>query len=166
MRLYLDIFKAVNVPNVSTSPVDDEKAARAHKQSFSRQSQGTGGDGSADDPKVGGKWGGGEPISEEIDDDYKRDSDISAKRHLTKKPVEEDTEKSEATETLDSLTKSLNLVLEAPRPNPREVEYLVEVKGEPYESVIKGIISLKPRERSHFNRWLEEKMLTSVRSFL
>jgi len=141
MNLYLDLNKAVQVPNVSTGPKSGEQAARAHEDSFNTRSSGvSGGDPTPDDPDVGKKWRG----SNESDEDDKPETT------------------SKAVDILKAFTARLQTEVEKSVPNEREVEYLMDECGYSREEISKGYARIVGHERARFNTWLNARFMHSV----
>ncbi len=180
MNLYLDLKKAVQVPNTATDTPDDRRASRSYNESFSRRPGGVmGGDASSDDPQQGGKWSHEDALDDDLENDRKRDTQIAQERGIISKP-KEDTAKSEAVEMLKSFAAYLHAQVEPNLPNETEIEYLTTqcYKSEsvvdkfgreenvrvPYtrEDVIKGRARIEGSERSRFNDWLQERFQKSL----
>lgn len=180
MHIYLDLKKAVQVPNTSTGPVTDRRAARQYEESFNRQSAGAlGGEPTHDDPQQGGKWSHDEEdsVDNELEAARKKDSQIAQERGII---LADKTEKSEAAEMLKSFASALGSHLDQFAPNPAEVEYLTTqcfksevIQSEfgpdkylrvPYtrDDVFSGRARIEGLERAKFNSWLQERFQKSL----
>lgn len=180
MNLYLDLVKAGGqVPSTSTDTPDDRKASRSYNESFSRRPGGvSGGDASHDDPHQGGKWGHGEPLDDELEDDRKRDTQIAQERGIVNGG--ETTEKSEAADMFKSISFAMAEHVTGSMPDDAEVEFLttecyksesvvdsfgrVENIRVPYtrDDVVRGRARIVGSERSRFNDWLQERFQKSL----
>lgn len=151
MRLYLDLNKALS--QVSATGVDHksgERAAEEHKESFSRDHTGvSGGDPSTDKPEVGGKWS-----HSSDEDDSKTDNEI-----LKDKPV---AKAQDSIDILKSLTRNMHDHVSKALPNEREVEYLTQECDYNFEDVVKGRARITGYERAKFNRWLNQRLQSSI----
>ncbi|NJL53700.1 hypothetical protein HC928_00245 [bacterium] len=153
MRLYIDLTKALGqVSAVGQDQKDGARAARAHKESFSRTHPGvSGGDPTKDDPEVGRRW-----RDEGDEEDDKTDSEVVAQAEKSQ----------EAVEMLKSLTGKFSQATKQHIPNPRELEYLTTVCGYAEEDVYKGLARIDGAERSRFNRWLNDRLMKSISRLL
>lgn len=165
MRLFLDLSKAVPVPSVGTSSVSVQKDARSYNESFNRRSVGAmGGDASPDLPEVGKqRRNSSESLDDALEEDRKRDSEISQERNLTPKDSTEEEEEEPTSKAL-AILKSFNNSLSSIKvvPNPTEVEYLTSVAGYSPSDVYAGRAKIVGLERAKFNSWLLDKLTNSV----
>jgi len=152
MRLYLDIHKAVTVPNVSTSPSDDRQASRAYKESFSRDHSGVSG-GEPDDHAISSNPADADA---DLEEDRKSDSQVAQERGIVGKPV------NKAINHLNDLAKSFNMIVETATISPLEYEYLTSEREYDPLDVRKGLVSIVGRERNMFNAWLVDRMRGAV----
>lgn len=152
MRLYLDIHKAVAVPNVSTSPSDDRQASRAYKESFSRDHSGVSG-GEPDDHAISAN---GPDSDEDLESDRKADSKVAQDRGIVGKPI------NKAITQLNDIAKSFNNIVDAATISPLEYEYLTAEREYDPLDVRKGLVSIVGRERNMFNAWLVDRMRNAV----
>ena len=138
MKLYIDLNKAVNVPNMGQSTQGEEQSTRAHRNSYGKQPVGVMGGGSqADDPDEGGDW-----------------------NH----PEEEDEEKSldAAKDVIKSLRGRLSEDIRRYKPMSSEQQYLIEVLGYSESDVMKGLAKIGPVQCQGFHDWLCDRMKKSV----
>ena len=169
MKLYLDLNKSVQVPNTATDTISGDRAARAHKESFSRHSSGVaGGDPTTDDPQQGGKWAHDDEESEDSGEDTKRDSQIAKDKGIAEKAC------GEASDILKSFTSLVNSQVRSVIPDDAEVEYLTQFCYGPSldsagnrmlyskEDVLKGRATIGGYERGRFNEWLNSRFQKSV----
>ena len=160
MNLFLDLRKAVAIPNTGTDAVPGPRAAREYKESFNKDHSGvTGGDVSEDKPEVGKRWKADEHADDDLEEDRKRDTEIAQERGVVGKPVEE-TKK--ALNILKSFTEDLKDQLNKSQPNEREIEYLTTECGYEYADVIKGRARITGRDRDLFNTWLHTRLRKSL----
>lgn len=155
MKLYLDLQKALpQVPAVGADHKSGERAAKQHKESFSRDHVGvSGGSPTADKPEVGRKWS--HPDEEESEAD---------KNKILK---DSDTVKAqEAVDLLKSLTSDMYSRVAQSMPNVREIEYLTQECGYKLEDVVKGHAKIAGYERARFSRWLHKRLQDSVNRLL
>lgn len=161
MNLYIDLNKAVNIPNTGTDRVDGNRAAREHKESFNRRGSGAlGGDPTNDDPEVGGKWAHGEN-DDDLEADRKLDSQVAAERGIVGKK-EEAKKSQEAVDILKSFSSAMREQAARTMPNEREVEYLTAVCGYDVDDVMKGRARIVGPERTRFNDWLHQRLQASI----
>lgn len=179
MHIYLDLKKAVQVPNTSTGPVTDRHAARKYDESFNRQHSGAlGGEPTHDDPQQGGKWSHDEEdtVDSELEEKRKKDMKIAQERGI----ILESAKKSEAADILKSFSSALSSHVEQFAPNPAELEYLTTqcykselIQSEfgpdkylrvPYtrDDVFSGRARIEGSERAKFNSWLQERFQKSL----
>lgn len=159
MNLYLDLNKAVQIPNTATDTVSDRQGAREYNESFARRSSGVSGE---PDDKVREKPDNTDTLDDELEDDRKLDTQIAQERGIVEKP--EETKKSwEGFDMLKSLTASLDAEVAAYTPNSREIEYLVDICGYTREDVMKGYATITGSERNRFNAWLQDELRKSIR---
>lgn len=160
MNLFLDLRKAVTVPNTGTDSSSGAKTARAYKESFDQDHSGvTGGDASEDDPEVGKRWKSDENADDDLEEDRKRDTEIAQERGVVGKPPEE---AKKALDIIKALNTDLQEQLYKSQPNEREVEYLTTVCGYEYDDVVKGRARIVGRERDLFNTWLHNRLRKSL----
>lgn len=156
--LFLDLSKAVAVPNTGTDHVSEGRDARKYNESFARRGSGVlGGDASPDDPEVGKKWRNSDEggLEAELEEARKLDSEKAQEQGIVPKAKEE------AKKALQALTDRVSYELRAGVPNVREVEYLLS-KGHAYESIMKGQVHITGRDRALFNQWLHSRLVSSV----
>ena len=84
MNLYLDLFKAVGIPNTATGPADDRQSSRSYKESFSRDHSGVTG-GEPDDHAIDAN--NSADADEDLESDRKSDSQIAQERGVVGKPT-------------------------------------------------------------------------------
>lgn len=168
MNLYLDLYKAVQIPSMSTDAKPERRAARQFNESFTRRNSGVvGGDLTPDDPDVGRKWRNPKDEEKTLDDDLEEEREEETKQAADRgiipksdKKKEENTKK--ALDICKSLSSNLSAELRSYAPNVREVEFLTEVRGYPMEAVLKGQVQISGRERSMFSEWLTSRLQTSI----
>lgn len=160
---YLDLKKAVQIPSVGTDAHSDRHAVRKYNESFGRRHSGVvGGDLSPDRPEVGKKWKApkeGEALDDELETERQEDNKLAADRGIIpEKP--ESTKK--ALDVLKSFSSALGNELSVYNPNPREIEFLTEVRGYSLDEVMKGRVQIVGRERAMFHEWLTHRLQKSI----
>lgn len=165
LELYLDLdmIKAVQSPNVGTASHSGSRAKMKHEASYDKRPAGIASAGlvTKEDPDQKRKTsGGGETVSEDIDEKLK----------FKKEEEEEtDTEKSlvttpNPTEFLKSLNHEVREELKMFLPNDMETAFMVDVLDYDPILVSKGQMSIKGKDRHRFNEWAQERLYKSISS--
>lgn len=163
MTLYLDLYKAVQIPSTGTDAVSDAKNARRYKESFTRNHSGVmGGDASPDRPDVGKKWKESEDLDSELEEDRKLDSEIAQDRGVIAKKPDEPESAKKAINILKSFSDNLSEQLSKNLPNEREIEYLTTICGYDADDVMKGYAKITGHERAKFHAWLHQRLKKSI----
>lgn len=166
LELYLDLdmIKAVQSPNIGTSSPSGSRAKMKHEASYDKRPAGIASAGlvTKEDPDQKRKTsGGGETVSEDIDEKlkFKKEEDDE----------EKDTEKSletapNPTDFLKSLNKDVREELKMFLPNDMETNFMVDVLEYDPILVSKGQMSIKGKDRHRFNEWAQERLYKSIDS--
>ena len=163
LYLDLDLIKAVQSPNIGTSSPSGSRAKMKHEASYDKRPAGIASAGlvTKEDPDQKRKTsGGGETVSEDIDEKLK----------FKKEEEEEtDTEKSlvttpNPTEFLKSLNHEVREELKMFLPNDMETAFMVDVLDYDPILVSKGQMSIKGKDRHRFNEWAQERLYKSISS--
>jgi hypothetical protein len=157
--LYLDlegceglvIQKAVNSPNAGTTTDGDKRAQRKMKESYAKQPvgvMGSSGVAMEDDPDVGRKWQHNEEdsLDAELEEERKKKEDIE-----------------KSVDILKALRQSVERELSMCLPNPTEIEFMRDVLGHSEDSIRKGLVTIKGKDRHRFHEWSLQRLAKSVR---
>jgi hypothetical protein len=167
LELYLDLdmIKAVQSPNVGTSSTTGSRAKMKHEASYDKRPAGIASAGlvTKEDPDQKKKTsGGGETVSEDIDEKLKfkkeeeEDKDKDTEKSLVAAP--------NPTEFLKSLNHEVREELKMFLPNDMETNFMVDILEYDPILVSKGQLSIKGRDRHRFNEWAQERLHKSISS--
>lgn len=167
MNLYLDLYKAVQMPSTATDAQPERRAARQFNESFTRRNSGVvGGDLTPDHPDVGRKWRNpsddDDTLDDELEKEREKEAELASKRGIIPKPDKKEEGTKKALDIFKSLSSNMAAELRSYTPNVREVEFLTEVRGYPMEAVLKGQVQISGRERSMFTEWLTGRLQKSI----
>lgn len=163
MNHFLDTRKALpSVSSSGTDTKDEDRENMEHKASYTKRPIGvaSGHEASHDDPEVGGKYGAGGTVDEELEGDRKENNKKATKQNLI--PVKKS---SEAVDMLKSLTSGLEEVYQQMSPSELEAEFLVS-QGHAPESVAKGIHWIAGKDRDLFDNFVCDRMQKSLEALL
>lgn len=163
MKHYLDMRKALGqVSSAGTDTQDEDRETMEHKASYTKRPVGaaSGHEASHDDPDVGGKYGAGGTVDEELEGDRKENNKKAAKNNLI--PVKKS---SEAVDMLKSITSGLEEVYDQLSPSELETEFLVS-QGHASDEVAKGLHWIAGHDRDLFDQYVVERMQKSIDALL
>lgn len=162
MNLYLDLNKAVQIPNTATDSVPGRQGVRQYNESFDQRSSGVDSEPNDKDNEESPNNEGS--LDDTLEDDRKLDTQVAQERGIVEKPDAKAAKKSsEASDMLKSFTASLQQQLGYARPNEREIEYLTSECDYSRDDVIKGRARITGSERNRFNTWLQGEFEKSIK---
>lgn len=162
LPLYLDLFKAVTMPNAGNTTPDDKRAKLQHEASYAKRPIGVANEGivTEDDPDKGKKW-------KTSDEDSVQTSveDMSK----PKKDEDEDEEKTEKSIDPSALLRDMNSRLRnevsKSLPNSMESVFMVDELGYDPIKVSRGQMSISGKNRGKFNSWAHDRLAKSIALF-
>jgi len=162
MNLYLDLSKAVQIPNTANDAKPERQSIREYNESFTTSKTDAL---SEPDDKVHSDDAGDNTgsLDDELENDRKLDTQIAQERGIVGKPDVKKAFNVDGFDLLKSFTASLQDQLDVVTPNAREIEYLVDVCGYTRDDVMKGYATITGSERNRFNTWLQDELRKSIR---
>ena len=160
--LYLDLNKATNISNGSSSSAGDTdntfQEIREYNESYARPRTGT----QAvmpndDDPDVGKEWDGtGETLDEELQEERDQDEERAKKQNLIPDTLDKSLDFKHLHD-VSNLIKSIK----TSRVTNAEHDFLTE-SGYTEEDIVKGYARIQGRDRGKFSDWLVNRMNKSI----
>jgi hypothetical protein len=164
LPLYLDLFKAIQMPNVGHTTPDDRKARIQHDASYAKRPVGIASSDvvTEDDPDKGKRW---RSDSSEADTVQAR---VDEELKVKKEKEEEEKEDKPVDKSLDPIgfLKSLNLSIqeELSYHLPNSMEALFMIKELEYDPILvsKGQLAITGKDRHRFNEWAHSRLSKSL----
>ena len=160
LPIYLDLQKAIQMPNAGGSTPDDKRARAQHISSYAKQPVGVANEGivKEDDPDKGKRWA--------KDDDNSVQAEVDNELAVKKKDEEEEEEVkvNKAIHMLKSLNSGIREEVSKSVPNSLEASFMVEELGYDPLRVSKGLMFIKGRDRHRFNEWAHNRLSKSIAS--
>ena len=155
LPLYLDLNKAIQMPNAGGTTPDDKTARNQHLSSYAKRPVGVSNDGivTEDDPDKGKRW----THSDEDSVQAEVDSNLSAVDE-----EEEEKEVGKAIGLLKSMNVSLQTEIRSCLPNDLETSFMIEELGYDPIKVSKGQLFISGRDRHRFNEWTHARLAKSI----
>jgi hypothetical protein len=157
LPIYLDLQKAIQMPNAGNTTPDEKTAQAQHLASYSKRPVGVASEGivTEDDPDVGKQWKHDEKDSVQADVDEKLKAEDEEEN-------EEEQEVNKATEFLKTMNSRLTEEVRSHLPNTLEVSFMVEELGYDPLVVSKGQLFISGRDRHKFNEWAHNRLSKSI----
>jgi hypothetical protein len=158
-ELYLDIFKAVNLPTSGNVTESEKRAKIKYKDSYAKRPTGVmeeSGTLLEDDPDEGASWKHSDADSQESEVD----------KELKEEEKSKDKDAKKGLDILKSLNTAIRSEIDYYTPNELETQFMVEELGQDIRQVRKGLTSITGHNRHKFNEWVHSRLQKSVDSLV